>query len=104
MKRIALIGIGIAVVCAVLFSVSWAAGLSDISKQLKALQPNTDYKITDIVGKKLTVSDPEGSKTTFQGADTKGLKVGDILKGSALQEKLGGSNKGSLPSIPKGLK
>jgi hypothetical protein len=103
MKRIALIGITIAVILVVLISASWAEGLSDMSKQLKALEPNTDYKITDILGKKLTVSDPAGAKTTFQGVDTKGLKVGDILKGSALQEKLGGLGKGSLPSMPKGF-
>jgi len=103
MRRVAPIGITIALILVVLISASWAAGLSDISKELKGLEPNTDYKITDIVGKKLTVSDPGGSKTTFQGVDTKGLKKGDILKGSALQEKLGGLGKGSLPSIPKGL-
>ena len=87
----------------------WAAGLSDISDKLKALQPNTDYKITDIVGKKLTVADPAGAKTTFDGVDTKGFKVGDILKGSELQDKLMGKmpgmGSGSIPeSVPKGLK
>jgi hypothetical protein len=105
MKTIAMMGIAIAVVCAALISGAWAADLSDISQQLKALQPNTDYKITDIVGKKLTVSDPMGTKSTFEGVDTKGLKVGDMLKGSTLQEKLGQApsvNKGALPeSIPK---
>jgi hypothetical protein len=105
MKKVAMIGITIAVVCAALISDVWAAGLPDVSQQIKALQPNADYKITDIVGKKMTVSDPTGAKSTFEGVDTKGLKVGDILKGSKLQEKLGqvpSVNKGALPeSIPK---
>ena len=105
MKTVAMMGITITVVCAALISGVWAAGLPDISQQLKVLQPNTDYKITDIVGKKMTVSDPTGAKSTFNGVNTKGLKVGDILKGSALQEKLGQTpsvNKGGLPeSIPK---
>jgi len=102
MKTVAMTGI-IVMICAALFSGVQAAGLPDISQQLKGLQPNTDYKITDIVGKKLTVSDPGGTKTTFDGVDTKGLKVGDTLKGSALQEKLGlTAPKTSLPeSVPK---
>jgi hypothetical protein len=104
-KTVTMIGITVIVVCVALISGLWAAGLPDISQQLKALQPNTDYKITDIVGKKITVSDPTGAKSTLEGLDTKGLKVGDTLKGSALQEKLGqapSAEKGALPSsIPK---
>ena len=100
-----MIGITITVVCVALISGAWAAGLPDVSQQLKALQPSTDYKITDIVGKKVTVSDPTGAKSTLEGLDTKGLKVGDVLKGSALQEKVGQTpsvKKGALPdSIPK---
>ncbi len=105
MKTVAIMGIAISLVYVVFMSGALSAGLPDISQQLKSLQPNTDYKITDIVGKKLTVSDPAGTKSTFDGVDTKGLKVGDSLKGSALMEKLGGTpsaEKGSLPgSIPK---
>ena len=105
MKTVAMLGVTISLVCVALISGAWSAGLPDVSQQLKSLQPNTDYKITDIVGKKMTVSDPTGAKNTFEGVDTKGLKVGDTLKGSALQEKLGQApslNKGALPeSIPK---
>ncbi|HME44266.1 MAG TPA: hypothetical protein VKF36_14335 [Syntrophorhabdales bacterium] len=105
MKTIAMLGIAISLVCVALISGAWSAGLPDFSQQLKSLQPNTDYKITDIAGKKMTVSDPTGAKSTFEGVDTKGLNVGDTLKGSALQEKLGQApslNKGALPeSIPK---
>lgn len=105
MKTVAVVGITISLVCVALISGGWAAGLPDVSQQLKALQPNTDYKITDIVGKKMTVSDPTGTKSTLEGVDTKGLKVGDTLKGSALQEKLGQApslDKGSIPqSVPK---
>ena len=104
MKTVAMIGITIIMVVAFM-SAAWSAGLPDVSQQLKALQPNIDYKITDIAGKKMTVSDPTGAKSTLEGVDTKGLKVGDTLKGSALQEKLGQApspNKGALPeSIPK---
>ncbi len=104
MKTVAIIGITISLVCAAFMSGAWSAGLPDVS-QLKALQPGTDYKITDIIGNKLTVSDPTGTKSTFEGVDTKGLKVGDTLKGSALKEKLGQTpsvDKGALPgSIPK---
>jgi hypothetical protein len=104
MKTVAMIGITIIMVAAFV-SAARSAGLPDVSQQLKALQPSTDYKITDIAGKKVTVSDPAGAKSTLEGVDTKGLKVGDILKGSALQEKLGQApslNKGALPqSIPK---
>ena len=103
-KTVAMISIT-TVACVALISGAYAAGLPDVSQQLKALQPNTDYKITDIVGKKLTVSDPTGAKTTLEGVSTKGLKVGDVLKGSALQEKLGlapSVSKGALPeSVPK---
>jgi hypothetical protein len=105
MKTVAMLGVTISLVCVALISGAWSAGLPDVSQQLKSVQPNTDYKITDIVGKKMTVSDPTGAKSTFEGVDTKGLKVGDTLKGSALQEKLGQApslNKGALPeSIPK---
>ena len=105
MKTATMIGITVALVCVALISGAWSAGLPDVSQQLKSLQPNTDYKITDIAGKKMTVSDPTGAKSTFEGVDTKGLKVGDTMKGSALQEKLGQApslNKGALPeSIPK---
>ena len=105
MKTAAMISITVALVCVALISGSWSAGVPDISQQLKALQPNTDYKITDIVGKKITVSDPMGAKSTLEGVNIKGLKVGDVLKGSALQEKLGQApslNKDALPeSIPK---
>jgi len=103
-KTAAMRGITVAMICRSFVSGAWSAGLSDISQKLKALEPNTDYKITDIAGKKMTVSDPTGTKSTFAGVNTKGLKVGDILKGSALQEKLGqasSSKKGGLPgSIP----
>ena len=105
MKTVAMLGVTISLVCVALISGAWSAGLPDVSQQLKSLQPNTDYKITDIAGKKMTVSDPIGTKSTFEGVDTKGLKVGDTLKGSALQEKLGQApslNKGAVPeSIPK---
>ena len=105
MKTVAMLGVTISLVCVALISGAWSAGLPDVSQQLKSLQPNTDYKITDIAGKKMTVSDPAGTKSTFEGIDTKGLKVGDTLKGSALQEKLGQApslNKGAVPeSIPK---
>jgi hypothetical protein len=104
MKTVAMIGISIIMVVAFM-SAAWPAGLPDVSQQLKALQPNTDYKITDIVGKKVTVSDPTGAKSTHDGVDTQGLKVGDTLKGSALLEKLGKApspDKGASPgSIPK---
>ena len=104
-KTTAMMGITIIMICVAFTSGAWAAGLPDVSQQLKGLQPSTDYKITDIVGKKMTVSDPTGAKSTFEGVDTKGLKVGDTMKGSALQEKLGQApslNKGALPeSIPK---
>ncbi len=105
MKAVTTMGIMITLVCAALISGAWGAGLPDVSQQLKALQPNTDYKITDIIGKKLTLSDPAGTKTTLDGVDTKGLKVGDMLKGSELQEKLGkmpSMDKGAVPeSLPK---
>jgi hypothetical protein len=105
MRTVTMPGITVTVVCVALISGLWAAGLPDVSQQIKALQPNTDYKITDIVGKRITVSDPTGAKSTLESLDTKGLKVGDILKGSTLQEKLGQSpsvKKGILPdSIPK---
>jgi hypothetical protein len=105
MKTVTVIGITISLVCVAFMSGAWSAGLPDVSQQLKALQPSTDYKITDIVGKKLTVSDPKGAKSTLDGVDTQGLKVGDTLKGSALLEKSGQApspDKGALPgSIPK---
>jgi len=105
MRTLAMLSVAIGLVCVGLVSGAWSAGLPDVSQKLKSLQPNTDYKITDIAGKKMTVSDPAGTKSTFEGVDTKGLKVGDTLKGSALQEKLGlapSTNKGALPeSIPK---
>jgi hypothetical protein len=105
MKTVTMIGITISLVCVAFMSGAWSAGLSDVSQQLKALQPSTDYKITDIVGKKVTVSDPKGAKSTLDGVDTQGLKVGDNLKGSALLEKAGqapSTDKGALPgSIPK---
>ena len=111
MRAIIMMSIAITLVCGTLISGPWAAGLPDISEKLKSLQPNTDYKITDIVGKKLTVSDPAGAKTTFDGVDTKGLKVGDVLKGSELRDKLAGQipsmgkGTGSVPeSMPKGWK
>jgi len=103
-KTVAMICITIVMICLSFVSGAWSASLSDISQKLKALEPSTDYKITDIAGKNMTVSDPTGTKSTFEGVNTKGLKVGDILKGSALQEKLGqvsSSKKGGLPeSIP----
>ncbi|MGD0234121.1 MAG: hypothetical protein ABSC55_06235 [Syntrophorhabdales bacterium] len=105
MKAVTTTGVMVIVVCAVLISGLWAAGLPEVPQQLKALQPNSDYKITDIVGKKVTVSDPTGAQKTLEGLDTKGLKVGDTLKGSALQEKLGQTpsmKKDALPNaIPK---
>ena len=105
MKAVITIGVMVIVVCSVLSSGLWAAGLPEVPQQLKALQPNSDYKITDIVGKKVTVSDPTGAPKTLEGLDTKGLKVGDTLKGSALQEKLGQTpsmKKDALPNaIPK---
>jgi len=109
MKAVTMMGIMITLVCAAFISGAWGAGLPDVSQQLKALQPNTDYKITDIIGKKLTVSDPAGTKTTLDGVDTKGLKVGDMLKGSELQNKLMGKvpgmGSGSVPeSMPKSWK
>jgi hypothetical protein len=105
MKPAFMIGVTVAMVCLLVVSGSRAAGLPEVPQQLKALQPNTDYKITDIVGKKVTVSDPTGARKTLEGLDTKDLKVGDVLKGSALQEKLGpapSAKKGALPdSVPK---
>jgi hypothetical protein len=105
MKAAFMIGVTVAMVCLALISGLRAADLPEVPRQLKVLQPNTDYKITDIVGKKVTVSDPTGAKKTLEGLDTKGLKKGDTLKGSALREKLGQTSslkKGALPdSIPK---
>lgn len=105
MKAAFMIGVTVTIFCLVFSSGAWAAGLPEVPQQLKALEPNTDYKITDIVGKKVTVSDPTGAEKTLEGLDTKGLKKGDTLKGSALQEKLGltpSATKGALPeSIPK---
>lgn len=101
MKTVAMMCVAITVVCAALISGAWSAGLSDISQQLKALQPGNDYKVTDLAGKKMTVSDPKGTQTTFEGVNTEGFKVGDILKGSDLRDKLlaqaSSLNKGSLP-------
>ncbi len=99
-------GIGLTVtitmICAACIGGTWAAGLSDMSGQLKILQPDTIYKITDIAGNKLPVSDPTGTKSTLSGVDTSGLKVGGVLKGAALQQKLGVSPKASIPdSVPK---
>jgi hypothetical protein len=105
MKPAFMIGVTVAMVCLLVVSGSRAAGLPEVPQQLKALQPNTDYKVTDIVGKKVTVSDPTGAKKTLEGLETKGLKKGDVLKGSALQEKLGlttSAKKGAPPdSVPK---
>ncbi len=108
MKRVALLSITITVLCMALITNAWAAGLPDISQQLKALRSDAEYKITDIVGKKIGLTDPNGVKTTLEGVNTRGLKVGDVLKGSELQKILGQSStagKGSLTdSIPKSLK
>jgi hypothetical protein len=97
-RTVAMLCIAITAVCVAFVPGAWSAGLPDISQQLKALQPGTDYKITDIVGKKMTVSDPAGAPTTFEGVNTKGFKVGDVLKGSDLREKL----LGQVPSLDKG--
>jgi hypothetical protein len=97
-RTVAMLCIAITAVCVTLVPGAWPAGLPDISQQLKALQPGTDYKITDIVGKKMTVSDPMGAPTTLEGVNTEGFKVGDVLKGSDLREKL----MGQIPSLGKG--
>ncbi len=95
-------GLAVIMICVGCICGAWAAGFPDMSGQLKALQPDTLYKITDIAGNKLTVSDPTGAKSTLSGIDTSGLKVGDVLKGAALQEKLGVPPKASIPdSGPK---
>jgi hypothetical protein len=104
-KTVVMIGVTIVMICLSFVSGAWPASLSDISGKLKALEPNTDYKITDITSNKMTVSDPTGMKSTFEGVNTNGLKVGDILKGSALQEKLGlAGGKVGLPESIPGLK
>ncbi len=108
MKKVAMLVVTIAIVCTVFIANPWAAGVPDLSQQLKALRSDVEYKITDIVGKKIGLTDPNGVKTTLEGVNTKGLKVGDVLKGSELQKMLGQSStpaKGALAdSIPKGLK
>jgi hypothetical protein len=107
-RTVGMMCITIGLIFVAFVSGAWSAGLPDISQQIKALQPDTDYKVTDIAAKKLTVSDPTGVESTFQGVNTKGFKVGDVLKGSALREKLLGQassfGKGSLPKSIPGLK
>ena len=107
-RSVAMLCITITAVCVAFVPGAWSAGLPDISQQLKALQPGTDYKITDITGKKMTVSDPTGAPTTLEGVDTGDFKVGDVLKGSDLRDKLLGQvpflGKGAIPGSIPGLK